>query len=825
MWYHINKQKKQNEEDVMSSGQNPMQIVRILARASVVAIGLFATSGAFAAALTVASGETISVNADETYDSITVEGTLVVTGAKLTSVGPLALMGGTVRLGENATLTVSGVAASSAASTIEFNGGRLVTSGSINAGSVELSLVGNTGDVVVDLNFTSWAYAFTATSGGKTTVSGSRKLVLSVKGNSIGLVNNASYLAMSHTGRTEIRGGNLSANFDKFPNSGELFIAGGATLDIGGTWFTFGSLTGAGNVVGTTGQITIDVPYGSTGCCYPAIASTVTLIKKGTGTLNVIGTMPSSFGVTNGVVRAVPRSEVGYSQFRFKVDGANHVTGNAMQLNELSLVSAGGVAEYATSTAGKKLFDGDDATKWWYSYADSSNPSFDDAYVDVTFADRIIPTGYKIKSSDWGADTPKAWRLYGRDAGGEWELLDERANEETAPQPKYNWSPEYFVSCAMYPGATICTALTLEKGTTLSTAADTVLSCVSLTDRGASYSFAAGSAVDIGVVADCEAKGIVGAGAFAKSGAADLVSYGATSPESIHVKGGVLALHAPVAWKFWKLAIGGANGTDGIAFGEFAVYDQNGNRLNVTGTDTMSSYQNGSFASTTASSAKLYDGVDSGQAWCSLDGLDIADEASWKWTSFKLADGAPAVSGYSIRTATYVGGQPKTWKLYASEDGVAWTEIDSKVNAAYPSTASTWYNGGRAWLVSSGTADTVAAFPSATPVTIDPGATLDISYAEKTKIGDIRIDGDAVGYGTISGGALAAQGTIRVLFAGVVPSAPYSLPLKLDDVADARQIRNWTLVVNDEAVSRRRISLDANGQLTVVPNALIIILR
>lgn len=816
------------------STQKLAQIVRGLARASVAAIGLFMTSGALAASLTVAVGDTVQIAADASYDSITVAGTLVVTGAKLTSSGALALTGGTVRLGDGATLTAAGVMASSAASTIEFNGGRLVTSGQVNAGSVALSFAGNGGDVLVDFNFPSWAYAFTASSGGKTTVSGSRKLVLSVKGNSIGLVDDASYLAMSHTGRTEIRGGNLSANFDKFPNSGELFIAGGATLDIGGTWFTFGSLTGVGNITGTTGQITIDVPSGSTGCCYPSIGSTITLIKKGAGTLNTIGMMPSSFGVTNGVVRVVPRSVLGYSQFKLKVDGVGVPAKTGMQLNELALfvdeddVTAGYVSTAFDSSSGYnggKIFDKSDNGKWWFTYDNSSNPSFDKAWVTVTYPERRIVTGYKMKSSDTGGDVPKSWRLYGRDAGGEWELIDEKVDDENAPMPGNNWSSEYSVSCAVYPGATICTALTLEKGTTLSTSPDTVFSCMSLTDRGASYSFATGSTVDIGVIADCEAKGIVGAGAFTKSGAADLASYGVSSPESIHVKGGVFALHAPVAWKCWKLAIGGVNGTGGIALGEFAVYDQDGNRLNVTGMDTMSSYQNGSFASLSSSSAKLYDGADNEQAWCSLEGLDVANEASWKWTSFKLSDGAPAVSGYSIRTATYVGGQPKTWKLYASEDGATWTEIDSKVNSTYPSTSSTWYNGGRPWLVSSGTAGTIAAFPTATPVTIDPGAMLDLSYAATTQIGDIRINGDAAGYGTISGGALAASGTIRVLFADGAPSAPYSLPLKLDGVADARLVRNWTLVVNDETISRRRIALDANGQLTVVPSAFVIIIR
>ena len=819
-----------------------MSSARTLTFSAVVAL---VSSGVFAASLDVAGGETVTVSADATYDSIAVSGTLVVSGAKLTSSGALALTGGTVRLQSAATLTAAGVNASSAASTIEFNGGRLVTSGRIDANGVALSLVGNAGDVLVDFNCADWIYAFGASSDGKTTVSGSRAFALSVKNSAIGLVGNTSYVALSHTGRTEIRGGTLSANFDKFPNSGELFIAGGATLDVGGTWFTVGSLTGSGNITGTTGQMTINVPSGSTGCCYPSIASTVTLIKKGTGVLKAIGTMPSSFDVHGGEVRAVPRSEVGYSQFKFKVDGVGTPAKTGMQLNELAFfageddVTAGFSSTSFDSSAGYnggRLFDGSDSGKWWYNYDNAENPSFDKAWVTVTYPERRIVTGYKIKSSDLGGDVPKSWRLYGRDAGGDWELLDERTDEETSPKPENRWSPEYSVSCAAHPGSLACSSLVLAKGTMLSAPADTALSVSSLTDNGAAYSFAAGSSVDIGVTANCVSKGIVGAGAFAKSGSADLESYGAASPDAVRVKGGALTLRTPIVLKQWKLAIGDVYDASGneFALGEFAVYDQGGNRLNVTGSATMASRAS-SFSDTQA--GYLYDGKDDGkQAWVDWSKLnvDIADDTTWPWTSFTLADGAPAVAGYNLRTATYVSnGRPKTWKLYAratsSDD---WMLVDAQTNVETPSSSYTWYDGesewpGKAaWLVSSTTADTAAAFPAATPVTVDPGATLNLAGAASTQLSILEVDGDAAGYGTIVGGACTASGTVRVTTSSAkLPIATISLPLKLVDCADVENVANWTLEVNGVVDAKRRVRVAADGTVTIPPPGFVITFR
>ena len=807
---------------------------------TVAAVAALASSGLFAESLNVAGGETLTVSSDATYDSVTVSGTLVVSNANLTSSGALALTGGTVRLQSGATLTAAGVNASSAESTIEFSGGRLVTSGQIKADGMKLSILSGAGDAFIDFEFSGWAYIFYTPNGGSISSSGSGALVLSIaNGQNVGICQNSANFTLRHSGRSELRGGEFGLfKNNVFSQSGELFVAGGAALNMSGSWLAVGSLTGPGTII-SAGQLTLNVDGGSQGCCYSYLQSTTTMIKTGAGVLKAIGTMPASFTVRGGEVRAVPRSEVGYSQFKIKVDGVGAQPGNGMQLNELAFfageddVTAGFAAtafDKSSGYHGEGIFDkkeGTNSNKWWYNYDNAANPSFDNAWVTVTYPERRVVTGYKIKTADSGGVAPKSWRLYGRDEGGEWELLDQRIDEPTVPDSLYSWSPEYAVSCASHPGALECSSLSLTNGTKLASMPGTVLSVASLTDAGAFYSFAAGSSVEIGAGADVLSQGIVSSGAFTKSGSSNLVAYGAAAPESLHVKEGVLTLRAPVASRRWKLAIGAVDGEGGVALGEFAVYDQDGDRLNVIGTVTMAGFDPGSFTSTTSPGAKVYDGLDVGQAWCNLNGLNVNDESTWKWTSFTLAEGAAPVVSYNLRTATYVpGGRPKTWKIYAYDSESGWVAVDSRENASMPGTASTWYNGGKPWLVSSAAAARVAAFPAATPVRVDAGATLDLTDAPSTQVSVVEVDGDAVGYGTIVGGACAASGTVRVtMSSGRLPMATTVLPLRLVDCADVENVAGWTLEVNGVVKAKRHLSVAADGTVTIEPSGLVITFR
>jgi hypothetical protein len=119
----------------------------------------------------------------------------------------------------------------------------------------------------------------------------------------------------------------------------------------------------------------------------------------------------------------------------------------------------------------------------------------------------------------------------------------------------------------------------------------------------------------------------------------------------------------------------------------------------------------------------------------------------------------------------------------------------------------------------------VAAFASTVPVTVGPGATLDLTDASLTQLSDIRLNGDAEGFGTIRGGTFAAEGTLRVTFACEVPGAPCELPLKIVGATGTSELRNWTLIVNGRIIANRHLVVGADGMLTVQPVGFVIGIR
>lgn len=453
-----------------------------------------------------------------------------------------------------------------------------------------------------------------------------------------------------------------------------------------------------------------------------------------------------------------------------------------------------------------------------------ASPSFDKAWVEVTYPTRRVITGYKIKSQDWGGAVPKAWRLYGRDAGGEWELLDQQT--AATVEPNYHWSDEFVVDCGIHPGRLSCPAISLAKGTTLSAFANTELVCQSIVDNGATYDFAAGSSVSLNTASDLTVDNAVG-GAFVKTGSGTLESYGTPSVDSLRVSGGTLALRTPVALKQWKLAIGDVYNLSGgeVTFGELAVNDTAGNRLNVNGSPTMVSYDEGSFKGGQA--MNLYDNNGGTQGWVSSDGLVPSNESTWKTTLFTLTETAPAVASYNLETASYgapANGTPKTWKLYArASSSDAWTLIDAQTDVTTPSASYTWYRNGVPWRLAA-TAGSVAAFGATTPVTVDAGATLDVSCAAETAIGHLVVDGDAASAGTICGGSFAAEGVLEVSFADASRKPPFALPLVCADVDGVANLKMWTVICNGKTLNAKLLR-SPDGSLRVEPQGLVLIFR
>ena len=795
-----------------------------------------------------------------------IQGTLVIpSGSAVTcTAARVSIDGGTIQLNDGAVLRVKGIDVGASDSTIEFNGGRLaVVEGLITTDTGNLYLNGLGGDVVIDHVPTQWRRLFEYTNGktGRTYVTGGNNFIVSfTRTNSLTRKTNdvaAGALVLQHGGRTEFKRGD-GTGFYSMGNAGdgnlfagrEVKFGYGTILDMANVWHSMKSLTGAGAVKGS--YIRFEVPQGETGKCLAQTADVNALRKWDDGVLEVFNASPTNLIVEAGEVRVLPRTQLGYSEFRLKIDGVGTPVRSGVKINSLALFSGADniTAQYesaaiAGQTSGyvDNFLDGTIDASWWYGYnahGGKENPSFDEAYVDIRFNDRCIVTGYKLRTADTGGgDRPRAWRLFGRDANGEWELLDRRT-DESLPSEDFEWSD---IFAAAIPddadSTTRCKALTMGSGTKLTVLSNATFVCDSFVPNGDEvFDFKPGSTVDFssedasGAASNVDFEidsSFTLDGAFSKSGSGTLTLTGVPSssgPSGIHVKEGVLAFRtAFLPWKYWKFAFGeiqpksGGGDPKGTAVGEVAVYDVDGNRLNVTGTVTMARLSDASFGS--GRHSQMYDGIVVDQNWGFIGQVpDPSDETTWVYTSFVLSDAAPAVAGYNLMSGG--GGDwncwPKRWKVYAKEnESDDWVLVDSKTDATLPSSNLTWYNGGEPWYLATTQAVGAAAFQVSAPVEVDPDATLDLTRANATVISHLVVDGDAEGYGTIRGGTYAAEGTLEINIAESSLGRNAELPLVIADAAGPVSFTNWKVVINGVEKRGYKVSRLASGRLEVIP--------
>lgn len=198
---------------------------------------------------------------------------------------------------------------------------------------------------------------------------------------------------------------------------------------------------------------------------------------------------------------------------------------------------------------------------------------------------------------------------------------------------------------------------------------------------------------------------------------------------------------------------------------------------------------------------------------------------SWLGVEFRKWNDDKPVTGYNIMsgccTISSIGNNeptnhcPVSWKVEASNDGVAWIEIETRsdVDTSKVAAGGYFYDGEKydtAALRGSPVehfkfggykrdgleADSVKAIS----VQVDGGASLDLTAftVVPQKIGGITVD-FAKGGGTVVGGSLASSGTLAIVSAAQGYSAGSPLPLTLDGVANASNIVGWTVTVDGAA--------------------------
>jgi hypothetical protein len=208
-----------------------------------------------------------------------------------------------------------------------------------------------------------------------------------------------------------------------------------------------------------------------------------------------------------------------------------------------------------------------------------------------------------------------------------------------------------------------------------------------------------------------------------------------------------------------------------------------------------------------------------------------------------MSEGGDPITGYNLCNGG-VSAYPTAWSVYASDDGMTWTKVDSRSNAECTTASGKYYtyDGGAEYVTNikgSNVADVVmehfkfshykgngleADATKALSVQVDAGASLDLTAftVAPQKIGAISID-LAKGGGTIRGGSIAATGVMEIATGGGAMDYCQPLPIVFVGVSDTANFTNWTVTVNGAAVKRKLVFRD--GALAFENRGMLIIFR
>ena len=197
--------------------------------------------------------------------------------------------------------------------------------------------------------------------------------------------------------------------------------------------------------------------------------------------------------------------------------------------------------------------------------------------------------------------------------------------------------------------------------------------------------------------------------------------------------------------------------------------------------------------------------------------LDEMNSDSWLSVEFALSNVHERVTGYNLR---YHVKYMTSWDVYASNDGESWNLVDSRANQERAQSGNGRAMSGEEYLQYNLTAKPnyytfgnvrVDGLAQTHPLSlqVDSGAAADLrAYTGGCVVSNLTIVADGASDGVIYGAKLAASGTLNVLLpSGTLPDR---LPLRLPDVLDSGNLRNWQVIVNGEASRARFCVLDGD---------------
>ena len=224
--------------------------------------------------------------------------------------------------------------------------------------------------------------------------------------------------------------------------------------------------------------------------------------------------------------------------------------------------------------------------------------------------------------------------------------------------------------------------------------------------------------------------------------------------------------------------------------------------------------------------------------YCSSPVVDPENPDSWLGFGMRLADDAKPVTGYNLMSEDDKH-YPVSWKVEVSDDGTTWTELETRSDVVHAKPGYCNFYDGAYYvdLQSAGKPMEYFKFSGyksegleadatkAVSLQVDSGASVDLTAftVAPQKIGGITLD-MAVGGGTILGGSIAESGALYIVNAGDSLHLESPLSLVFDGVANADNIKKWTVYVDGVEKPSYKAKV-IGGHLTVGRAELVISVR
>lgn len=648
---------------------------------------------------------------------------------------------------------------------------------------------------------------------------------------------------------------------------GTVAISAGARLDLFNNYAFIEDLTGQGTILATGNggaALTLCNETESDAASDKVrIGQGITSLTKRNATLTQVaayGTDLPATIVQAGTLRVVePALAVpGFTHYRFRVTKVNdeNNANQIMELREIKLIEGAADVTYATrinwdsttvQTGGSGIFGNGETPDKAYDlnlmskWCDLRHVDQDCWWIEFVYDAPVQVTAYNWAKTDNQYRSPRAWVLEGSDDGETWTLLDSREMDTRALANDEWVSQEPFaVAVAAKKRVEKLGAVTVETGAVLDLSA---LSCdveVSSVSGGGTIALGSGAfVVNTAVDTVINAAQFTGnPSTIVKKGAGTLTVYGALSAP-LDVREGEVVPTVGFAGKYLRFTVkatrtkqdvgelGKLNffAADGSAVatglkwygapdnlpGSMLVNSRDGTPASELPAGTFSqggqykySYWNGDHQTP---ACIFYDPANTANKWCTIQHqFDVNVDSTWYVLNMRLADDAPNVVGYNLKTTNGDNNDRPVaaWTLHGSRDGETWILLDEQnLGTGAPTKANTWYN--------NGTPSTARG--ESFPIGDTQAA---ISVDDVSPIGSLVVD-LAGTVGTLARFKPAANGTLVILNAPEGTNfSNWTVPLSVGEFSTdaSSSLRSWSIVVDGVALGRYRLAV-SGGDLMV----------